>query len=96
MHTSTYMIVLLVNETSMVVFHSIPISSHDLCLRTHTRTHAHVHAHAQTRGAFMSGRMPIRLGLQHGVIAGNQDYGLPLNESTIADKLQSVGYKTIG
>jgi len=49
-----------------------------------------------TRGAFMSGRMPIRLGLQHGVITGQQDYGLPLNESTLADKLKAVGYKTIG
>ena len=28
-----------------------------------------------TRGALMSGRYPVRLGLQHGVISGYQDYG---------------------
>ena len=49
-----------------------------------------------TRGAFMSGRHPIRLGLQHGVITGQQDYGLPLNESTLANKLKGEGYRTIG
>lgn len=49
-----------------------------------------------TRGAFMSGRMPIRLGLQHDVITGYQDYGLPLDEATLADKLRAVGYSTIG
>lgn len=49
-----------------------------------------------TRGAFMSGRHPIRLGLQHGVITGYQDYGLPLDETTLADKLLEVGYNTIG
>ena len=47
-----------------------------------------------TRGAFMSGRYPARLGLQHGVIAGFQDYGLPLDEVTLADKLKAEGYKT--
>jgi len=47
-----------------------------------------------TRGALMSGRYPVRLGLQHGVIAGYQDYGLPLDEVTLADKLRDAGYKT--
>ena len=37
-----------------------------------------------TRAAFMTGRYPARLGLQHGVIAGFQDYGLPLDEVTLA------------
>jgi arylsulfatase B/arylsulfatase I/J len=49
-----------------------------------------------TRGAFMSGRYPARLGLQHGVIAGAQNYGLPLDEVTLADKLHAAGYNTIG
>jgi len=49
-----------------------------------------------TRGAFMSGRMPVRLGLNHGVISGFQNYGLPLDEATLADKLQEAGYNTIG
>ena len=44
-----------------------------------------------TRGAFMTGRLPQRLGLHHGVIGGFQDYGLPENETTIADKLKGAG-----
>ena len=47
-----------------------------------------------TRGAFMTGRLPQRLGLHHGVIGGFQDYGLPENETTIADKLKGAGYAT--
>ena len=47
-----------------------------------------------TRGAFMTGRLPQRLGLHHGVIGGFQDYGLPANETTIADKLKGAGYAT--
>merc|ERR1712086_699010 len=47
-----------------------------------------------TRGAFMTGRYPARLGLQHGVITNYQDYGLPLDEVTLADKLKDVGYAT--
>jgi len=49
-----------------------------------------------TRGAFMSGRYPVRLGLQHAVIAGAQNYGLPLDDVTLADKLHAAGYNTIG
>lgn len=49
-----------------------------------------------TRGAFMSGRMPVRLGLQHDVINGFQNYGLPLDEATLAEKLQDAGYNTVG
>lgn len=49
-----------------------------------------------TRGALMSGRYPVRLGLQHGVIGGSQDYGLPLDEVTLADKLNAAGYNTVG
>lgn len=47
-----------------------------------------------TRAALMTGRYPARLGLQHGVIAGNYDYGLPLDEVTLADKLKAAGYAT--
>ena len=42
----------------------------------------------------MTGRYPVRLGLQHGVIGGFQDYGLPLDEVTLADKLKHAGYAT--
>merc|ERR1739848_955919 len=44
----------------------------------------------------MSGRYPVRLGLQHAVIAGAQNYGLPLDDVTLADKLHAAGYNTIG
>lgn len=47
-----------------------------------------------TRGALMSGRYPIRLGLQHGVIGTNTVYGLPLNETTLAQRLKDAGYST--
>jgi len=47
-----------------------------------------------TRGAFMTGRYPARLGLSHGVIGNYQDYGLPLDEVTLADKLKDRGYAT--
>jgi arylsulfatase A-like enzyme len=46
-----------------------------------------------TRGAFMTGRYPIRLGLQHQVLQGMTDHGLPLDEVTLADKLKAQGYK---
>eukprot|EP00427_Karlodinium_veneficum_P067443 CAMPEP_0169312760 /NCGR_PEP_ID=MMETSP1017-20121227/4219_1 /TAXON_ID=342587 /ORGANISM="Karlodinium micrum, Strain CCMP2283" /LENGTH=561 /DNA_ID=CAMNT_0009406579 /DNA_START=45 /DNA_END=1730 /DNA_ORIENTATION=+ len=49
-----------------------------------------------TRGAFMTGRSPVRLGLQHGVIMGTQNFGLPLDEVTLAQKLQAVSYSTVG
>lgn len=45
-----------------------------------------------TRGALMTGRLPQRLGLHHAVITGFQDYGLPVNETTLADKVSAVGY----
>lgn len=47
-----------------------------------------------TRGAFMSGRYPIRLGLQGPVLKQGSDWALPENETTIADKLSEAGYKT--
>ena len=46
-----------------------------------------------TRGAFMSGRYPIRLGLQGPVLTPSDDWGLPENETTIADKLLDAGYR---
>ena len=49
-----------------------------------------------TRGSLMTGRWPLRLGLQHGVIIGGSNYGLPLNETTLPQKLKAVGYRTYG
>lgn len=49
-----------------------------------------------SRGAFMSGRYPIRLGLQSGVINPGIPTGLPLEETTLPQKLQGAGYRTLG
>lgn len=47
-----------------------------------------------TRAAIMTGRYPMRLGLQVGVIRPWADYGLPLEERTLADALHEAGYAT--
>ena len=47
-----------------------------------------------TRAALMTGRYPMRHGLQVGVVKPWAKYGLPLNERTIADDLQAAGYET--
>ncbi len=47
-----------------------------------------------TRGALMTGRYPIRLGLQCGVIRPWAKHGLPLDEKTLPQALKSAGYAT--
>jgi arylsulfatase A-like enzyme len=47
-----------------------------------------------TRAALMTGRYPIRHGLQTGVVRPWAQYGLPLEEQTLADGLRSAGYAT--
>jgi len=47
-----------------------------------------------TRAALMTGRYPIRLGLQVGVIRPWATYGLGLNERTLPQALKAVGYRT--
>ena len=47
-----------------------------------------------TRGAFMTGRYPIRLGLQCGVVRPWATHGLPTDERTLPQALRNVGYKT--
>ncbi len=47
-----------------------------------------------TRASLMTGRYPIRLGLQVGVIRPHSAYGLPLEERTLAGALKQVGYTT--
>lgn len=47
-----------------------------------------------TRAALMTGRYPMRHGLQVGVVRPWAQYGLPLNERTLPQALQSVGYET--
>ncbi len=45
-----------------------------------------------TRAALMTGRYPIRYGLQTGVVRPWAQYGLPLDEYTLAQGLNAVGY----
>ena len=45
-----------------------------------------------TRAMLMSGRYNIRMGLQTQVIPENKRYGLPLNESTMPQYLNPLGY----
>jgi len=47
-----------------------------------------------TRAALMTGRYPMRLGLQKGVIRPWADYGLPLDERTLPQILKEAGYRT--
>lgn len=47
-----------------------------------------------TRGALMTGRYPIRLGLQCGVVRPWAKHGLPLDEKTLPEVLKKTGYVT--
>ena len=47
-----------------------------------------------TRAAILTGRYPMRYGLQVGVVQPHAQYGLPLNERTLPQALKSAGYET--
>jgi arylsulfatase A-like enzyme len=47
-----------------------------------------------TRAALMTGRYPMRHGLQVGVVRPWAQYGLPLDERTLAQALKEAGYET--
>ncbi len=47
-----------------------------------------------TRAALMTGRYPMRHGLQVGVVRPWADYGLPLTERTLPQALKETGYQT--
>jgi arylsulfatase A-like enzyme len=47
-----------------------------------------------TRAALMTGRYPMRHGLQVGVVRPWAQYGLPLEEVTLAQRLKEAGYAT--
>lgn len=47
-----------------------------------------------TRGALMTGRHPMRLGLQCGVVRPWATHGLPTDERTLPQALKEVGYTT--
>jgi arylsulfatase A-like enzyme len=46
-----------------------------------------------TRAGLMTGRYPQRFGFEFNP-DGSPDYGLPLTETTLADRLKAVGYRT--
>jgi arylsulfatase A-like enzyme len=47
-----------------------------------------------TRAALLTGRYPYRYGFQTGVVRPWAQYGLPLEEQTLARELKGAGYKT--
>ena len=47
-----------------------------------------------TRGALLTGRYPMRLGLQCGVVRPWASHGLPLDERTLPQALRQAGYET--
>ena len=48
-----------------------------------------------TRASFMTGRYPIHLGLQHGVIEDGVPEGVPLNETMVSEYLQNAGFTVL-
>jgi arylsulfatase A-like enzyme len=48
----------------------------------------------QTRAALMTGRYPLRYGLQSFVILPDQTYGIPLDERLLPEILRDAGYET--
>ncbi|XP_068143020.1 arylsulfatase B isoform X2 [Drosophila tropicalis] len=47
-----------------------------------------------SRSALLTGKYPISTGMQHYVIVNDQPWGLPLNETTMAEIFQQNGYYT--
>jgi len=47
-----------------------------------------------TRSAIMAGRYPYHMGLGLSVISDGRDFGMPLNQTTIANELKRGGYST--
>lgn len=47
-----------------------------------------------TRAALMTGRYPMRYGMQCGVVKPWANHGLPLNEQTLAEGMKAAGYTT--
>jgi len=48
----------------------------------------------QTRAAFLTGRYPMRYGLQTMQIQSSSQFGLPADERTLTSALQQAGYRT--
>ena len=51
-------------------------------------------AYSPTRAATMIGRYPYHLGLARAVVSNGRPFGVPLDQTTIADELKKGGYGT--
>ena len=47
-----------------------------------------------SRASLLTGRYPLSVGMQYGMVAANAEWGLDLDETTIAEVLSDNGYKT--
>jgi arylsulfatase A-like enzyme len=47
-----------------------------------------------SRGSLLTGRYPLSIGMQYGMVAANAEWGMPLDETTIAEVLGNNGYST--
>ena len=47
-----------------------------------------------SRGSLLTGRYPLSIGMQYGMVAANAEWGMPLDETTIAEVLGNNGYTT--
>ncbi|GIX73979.1 arylsulfatase B [Caerostris extrusa] len=47
-----------------------------------------------SRGSFLTGKYPTRLGLQHSALRAGEASGLPLYEVTLPQRLKKLGYRT--
>jgi len=47
-----------------------------------------------SRGSLLTGRYPLSIGMQYGMVAANAEWGMPLDETTVAEVLGDGGYNT--
>ena len=47
-----------------------------------------------SRGSLLTGRYPLSIGMQYGMVSANAEWGMPLDETTLAEVLQDTGYST--
>ena len=47
-----------------------------------------------SRASLLTGRYPLSAGMQYGMVAANVEWGMPLDEITIAEVLKDSGYTT--
>ena len=47
-----------------------------------------------SRGSLLTGRYPLSIGMQYGMVSANAEWGMPLDEVTLAEVLSDSGYKT--